>query len=101
MTSGATPVCYSGTSGPTAGISDMAQGGGPGGGPLRITGDQGQGSEGGESRLGHGGWQRASSGGGSAGRGYGGGAAGALARDGDSANGTPGGPGIVTVWLFA
>ncbi|MER5699239.1 glycine-rich domain-containing protein [Streptomyces mirabilis] len=101
MPSGATPVCYSGTSGPTAGIGDMAQGGGPGGGPLRLNGDQGQSGEGGESRLGHGGWQRASSGGGGAGRGFGGGAAGALARDGDSVNGTPGGAGVVIVWLFA
>ncbi|SFG93753.1 ATP-dependent RNA helicase DDX3X/RNA-binding protein FUS [Streptomyces mirabilis] len=87
MPSGATPVCDSGTSGPLAGIGDMAQGGGP----LRLSGNEGQSGEGGESRLGHGGWQRASSGGGGAGRGYGGGAAGAHARDGDSVNGTPGG----------
>lgn len=100
MPSGATPMCLSGTSGPLAGMGDMAQGGGPGGGALRISGGEGQSGEGGESRLGHGGWQRSSSGGGGAGRGYGGGAAGALARDGDSVNGTPGGAGIVIVYLY-
>ncbi|MEU6594802.1 hypothetical protein ABZ923_37345 [Streptomyces sp. NPDC046881] len=101
MSSGATLICYSGVAGPLAGIGDMAQGGGPSGGSIRLSGDQGQSGPGGESRLGHGGWQRASSGGGGAGRGYGGGAAGALARDGDSVNGTEGSAGLVVVWLYA
>ncbi|MEU1852951.1 hypothetical protein ABZ499_27710 [Streptomyces sp. NPDC019990] len=101
MSSGATPICYSGMAGPLAGIGDMAQGGGASGGPIRLSGDQGQSGPGGESRLGHGGFQRASSGGGGAGRGYGGGAAGAFARDGDSVNGTEGNGGIVIVWLYA
>jgi hypothetical protein len=100
MSSGAAPVCYSGTSGPLAGVGDIAQGGGAGGGPIRLSGDQGQSGTGGESRLGHGGWQRASTNAGGAGRGYGGGAAGAFARDGDSTNGTAGQDGVVIVWLF-
>ncbi|MER7841661.1 hypothetical protein ABTY98_38700 [Streptomyces sp. NPDC096040] len=100
MASGSTPVCHTGTSGPLAGVGDLAQGGGPGGGSFRINGNEGHSGEGGESRLGHGGWQRATSGGGGAGRGYGGGAAGALARDGDSVNGTAGGQGIVIVYLY-
>jgi hypothetical protein len=101
MPSGATPMCLSGTSGPLAGVGDWAQGGGPGGGALRINGSDGQSGEGGDSHLGHGGWQRASSGAGGATRGYGAGAAGALARDGDSVNGTVGSSGLVVVWLFA
>ncbi|MFI2434619.1 hypothetical protein [Streptomyces sp. NPDC018693] len=101
MSSGTGMICYSGVAGPLAGAGDMAQGGGASGGPIRLSGDQGQSGPGGESRLGHGGWQRASSGGGGAGRGYGGGAAGALARDGDSVNGTAGSGGIVIVWLYA
>lgn len=101
MSSGATPVCYSGTAGPLAGIGDIAQGGGGGGGPFRINGEQGQSGVGGESRFGHGGWQRASTNAGGAGRGYGGGAAGAYARDGDSTSGTAGQDGVVIVWLFA
>lgn len=100
MPSGAGPVCYSGTSGPGAGVGDWAMGGGPGGGPIRLDGGQGQSGEGGDAHLGHRGWQRASSGGGGASRGYGAGAAGALARDGDSVNGTSGGSGIVIVYLF-
>ncbi|MGW2951482.1 glycine-rich domain-containing protein [Streptomyces eurythermus] len=101
MPSGNTPMCITGTSGPLAGAGDLAQGGGPGGGAIRLTGNEGQSGEGGESRLGHGGWQRSYSGGGGASRGYGGGAAGALARDGDSVNGAVGGGGIVIIWLFA
>ncbi|WP_242435885.1 hypothetical protein [Streptomyces sp. Root369] len=101
MSSGAAAVCHSGVAGPLAGIGDMAQGGGASGGSIRLDGGQGQSGPGGESRLGHGGWQRASSGGGGAGRGYGGGAGGALARDGDSVNGTEGSGGIVIVWLYA
>jgi hypothetical protein len=75
-------------------------GGGPGGGAFRINGNEGQSGEGGESHLGHGGWQRSSTGSGGPGRGYGGGAGGALARDGDSVNGTVGRPGIVIVELY-
>jgi hypothetical protein len=100
MGSGSTPVCYSGTPGPLAGSGDVAQGGGAGGGSLRINGDQGQSGMGGESRLGHGGFQRSSTNAGGAGRGYGGGAAGAFARDGDSTNGTAGQDGLVVVHLF-
>ncbi|MGA5202824.1 hypothetical protein [Streptomyces variegatus] len=101
MSSGAGVVCYSGMSGPLAGLGDIAEGGGASGGPIRLSGDQGQSGPGGDSRLGHGGWQRASTGGGGAGRGFGGGAAGALARDGDSTNGTAGQDGVVIVWLYA
>ncbi|WP_327594716.1 glycine-rich domain-containing protein [Streptomyces chartreusis] len=100
MNSGATPVCYSGTAGPLAGSGDVAQGGGAGGGSLRISGDQGQSGAGGESRLGHGGFQRSSTNSGGAGRGYGGGAAGAFARDGDSVAGTAGQDGIVILYLL-
>ncbi|MFJ4469619.1 hypothetical protein ACIP2X_19325 [Streptomyces sp. NPDC089424] len=100
MTSGATAVCHSGTSGPLAGVGDWAMGGGPGGGSFRISGSEGQSGEGGDSHLGHRGWQRASTGGGGAGRGYGAGAAGALARDGDSVNGTAGSGGMVIVELY-
>lgn len=101
MNSGASPVCFSGTPGPLAGVGDFVQGGGSGGGPLRINGEQGQSGTGGEARLGHGGWQRASTNAGGAGRGSGGGAAGAFARDGDSTPGTAGQDGIVIVWLLA
>lgn len=101
MSSGATPVCFSGVAGPLAGIGDISEGGGASGGPIRINGDQGQSGPGGDARLGHGGWQRASTGGGGAGRGFGGGAAYALARDGDSVNGTAGSDGVVVVWLYA
>jgi hypothetical protein len=100
MSSGAGVVCYSGMAGPLAGLGDMAEGGGASGGPIRLSGEQGQSGPGGDARLGQGGWQRASTGGGGAGRGYGGGAAGALARDGDSTNGTAGQGGLVIVWLF-
>ncbi|MFB7337514.1 hypothetical protein ACFC00_38795 [Streptomyces adustus] len=78
MTTGTTAVCFSGVAGPLAGIGGVAQGGGPSGGPIRLTGDQGQSGPGGESRLGHGDSQRASTVGGGAGRGFGGGAGGAL-----------------------
>ncbi|MDH6489683.1 hypothetical protein [Streptomyces sp. SAI-127] len=100
MTSGAVPVCYSGTSGPLAGVGDWSMGGGPGGGSLRLDGGQGQSGEGGDAHLGHRGWQRASTGPGGAGRGFGSGAAGALARDGDSVNGNTGSAGIVIVELY-
>ncbi|NBM21192.1 hypothetical protein, partial [Streptomyces sp. GC420] len=40
MTSGDTPICYSGTPGALAGIGGIAQGGGAGGGCLRLTGNQ-------------------------------------------------------------
>ncbi|MDI9829677.1 hypothetical protein [Streptomyces sp. KAU_LT] len=100
MSSGAAPVCYSGTSGPLAGVGDWASGGGPGGGAFRLDGNQGQSGEGGDAMMGHRGWQRSSSGGGGAGRGYGAGAAGAFARDGDSVNGTAGSSGIVVVELY-
>ncbi|QNT94965.1 hypothetical protein HEP81_04693 [Streptomyces griseofuscus] len=100
MPSGNTPMCLSGTPGPAAGIGDIAQGGGPGGGALRISGNEGQSGEGGESWMGHGGWQRSSTGGGGAGRGWGGGGAGGFARDGDTTNGTGGGSGIVIVELW-
>ncbi|PWI20542.1 hypothetical protein DI272_18560 [Streptomyces sp. Act143] len=101
MTSGSAPTCFSGVAGPLAGIGDVSQGGGASGGSIRLDGGQGQSGPGGEARLGHGGWQRASSGAGGGARGFGGGAGGALARDGDSVNGTPGNDGIVIVWLFA
>ncbi|MGX1514051.1 hypothetical protein RKD44_005339 [Streptomyces collinus] len=100
MSSGDTLIAYSGTPGPLAGIGDMAQGGGAGGGCFRLTGNQGHAGPGGESRLGHGGFQRASTGEGGAGRGYGGGASGAVARDGDSVGGTAGQDGLVVVWLY-
>ncbi|WP_309317372.1 glycine-rich domain-containing protein [Streptomyces salinarius] len=100
MESGSTLIAYSGTAGPLAGIGDIAQGGGAGGGCFRLTGNQGHAGPGGESRLGHGGFQRASTGEGGAGRGYGGGASGAVARDGDSVSGTAGQDGVVIVWLF-
>ncbi|MFJ4627205.1 hypothetical protein [Streptomyces sp. NPDC088847] len=100
MASGATVACFSGTPGPLAGLGDVSQGGGAGGGPFRLSGGEGQAGAGGESRFGHGGYARASSGGGGASRGFGGGAAGALARDGDSVNGTQGGDGMVVVWLY-
>ncbi|XVV34936.1 hypothetical protein ACQPXT_13200 [Streptomyces sp. CA-100214] len=101
MPTGTVAVCYSGTPGPLAGIGDLATGGGAGGGPFRLTGGEGQAGFGGEARLGHGGFMRASTGGGGAARGWGGGAAGALARDGDSTNGTAGNDGVVIVWLYA
>ncbi|MFD0208955.1 hypothetical protein ACFVH9_07445 [Streptomyces hirsutus] len=100
MTSGDTPICYSGTAGPLSGIGGITQGGGAGGGCFRLTGNQGHSGTGGESRLGHGGFQRASTGGGGAGRGWGGGAAGALARDGDTTNGTAGQDGVVILYLL-
>lgn len=100
MASGNTPTCHTGTAGPGTGVGDLVIGGGPGGGAIRINGGEGQSGEGGDSHLGHGGWQRSSTGSGGPGRGYGGGAAGAIARDGDSVNGTVGRPGIVIVELY-
>ncbi|MGW1539734.1 glycine-rich domain-containing protein [Streptomyces sp. NPDC002309] len=100
MTSGTTTVCFSGTPGPLGGSGQIVMGGGAGGGALRLDGGQGLAGVGGGSHLGHGGYQRASTSGGGAGRGYGGGAAGALARDGDSVTGTAGQDGIVIVELL-
>ncbi|MER6978890.1 hypothetical protein [Streptomyces carpinensis] len=101
MTSGTTVASFSGVAGPLAGTGDYVQGGGAGGGCLRLSGNEGQSGQGGESRLGHGGYQRASTGGGGNPRGNGAGGGGSLARDGDSTNGTPGGDGVVIAWLFA
>lgn len=100
MTSGTAPTSFSGTPGAFAGVGDCVQGGGAGGGAIRLSGGEGQSGQGGEARLGHGGYQRASTGVGGAPRGNGGGAAGALARDGDSTNGAPGANGIVMVQLW-
>ncbi|MEZ7005816.1 hypothetical protein [Streptomyces sp. AD55] len=100
MPAGSAPVSYSGTAAPLAGVGNFRQGGGAGGGALRLSGFEGQGGAGGESRLGHGGYSRASTGGGGGSRGFGGGAAGGIARDGDSTSGTEGGNGIVIVELW-
>jgi hypothetical protein len=100
MSGGTDPVSFSGIPGPLAGIGNLVIGGGAGGGALRLNGSDALSGAGGDSVLGHGGAQRSSTGGGGAPRGYGGGAAGALAKDGISVNGTPGGDGIVIVELY-
>ncbi|MEE1671855.1 hypothetical protein RCR19_41290 [Streptomyces sp. WAC07094] len=90
---------FSGIAGAPPGTGQLAIGG-PGGGSLRLSGFQGQSGEGGNSQLGHGGQQRSSSNSGGAPRGYGAGAAGALARAGDSVSGTAGSGGIVIIELY-
>lgn len=100
MTTGATPVAFSGLAAPLAGTGDFRTGGGASGGAIRLSGSQGQSGQGGESHLGHGGFQRSSNGGGGASRGFGGGAAGAYARNNATVTGTVGGNGIVIVELY-
>lgn len=100
MTTGTGAVAFSGIAAPLAGVGQFRTGGGAGGGALRLTGNQGQSGQGGESHLGHGGFQRSSNGGGGATRGYGSGAAGALARNNTTVEGTAGASGIVIVELY-
>lgn len=100
MPSGTAPAAYSGIAGPLSGVGHWTMGGGGSGGSLRLSAGEGQSGQGGDSHLGHGGYQRSSTGGGGASRGYGGGAGGALARDGDSVDGTAGGGGLVIVELY-
>lgn len=99
MTTGATPVAFSGIAGPLAGTGDIRMGGGASGGSLRLSGSQGQSGAGGDSFMGTGGRQRASNGTGAP-RGFGGGAAGAYARNNVTTEGQAGGNGLVIVELY-
>ncbi|MEV6995890.1 hypothetical protein AB0N87_43400 [Streptomyces sp. NPDC093228] len=99
MESGSDVGAFSGIAGAPPGTGQLTIGGGPGGGSIRLSGFQGQSGEGGNSQLGQGGYQRSSSNPGGAPRGYGAGAAGALARAGDSVGGTAGAGGIVIIEL--
>lgn len=99
MTTGATPVAFSGIAGPLAGSGDIRMGGGASNGSLRLSGAQGQSGKGGDSFMGTGGRDRASNGTGAP-RGFGGGAAGAYARSGATTEGQAGGNGLVIVELY-
>ncbi|PWI06565.1 hypothetical protein DIZ27_32895 [Streptomyces sp. NWU339] len=103
MSSGTTPNAVSGTPGASASSTDasggLIAGGGPGGGAIRLSAREALAGAGGESRLGHGGYPRGTEGVGGVPRGRGAGAGGALSY-GESVQGTPGGDGLVVVYLF-
>lgn len=99
QTSGTTLDVTSGVAAPLAGSGQFAQGGGPGGGAIRLNATNGLSGAGGESMLGHGGYPRATEGAGTGARGYGGGAGGALSY-GASVAGAPGNNGIVIIELY-
>jgi hypothetical protein len=97
--SGTSADMLTGALAPSAGRGQFAQGGGPGGGAIRLNGTNGLSGAGGESFIGHGGPARASEGAGTAPRGFGGGAGGGLSYGGSVA-GHAGGGGIVIIELY-